>query len=578
MLNYIFESGVESDAGESKDEAPVFVLIENFVDSTYLVASEDGLDDEGCDKGSNEETDDEFRETGPNLAGSDFLAAAFIDMGCEIDCDEECDEADKDILDHLDEDGCLFAITSEDGSCNSNCTGTVDGTSDQRTTHDGGHSYGLDDNRLENHHKDCENNRNGNDHGEVCLFAIGGSASGNCCTGTADAGSRCHGDDKRFIINPDYIKAITGVYNAQVSNLDFGTSKATQQINDWIKQQSGGEFDNIVKETHPNEIIYLVNYLKFKALWENPFDKKFTFDHEFTNDDGTTTIVPSMFRYFRELYYEDNTCQVVSMKYDNSEFRMLVVLPKNSKIDKFLMSMSASEFSRIVSGLKAPGMVVDLRLPRFSTDCNLNLRDMLATLMPTAFNDNADFSRLSKEHSYINRFTQDTKIEVKEFGTEASSVTVQSNMFKSINLPFNATHPFLYFIYDETTHAILQAGQFCGDGFKTSDDGIFNSCAQMPHFPGGDGALMRFINDNLKYPPEAFENRIEGKVIIQFVVTKTGKVGQVRVARAVNRYLDREAIRLCKMLPDFTPGRNALGEPVSVWYTLPVSFKLPNNN
>lgn len=100
----------------------------------------------------------------------------------------------------------------------------------------------------------------------------------------------------------------------------------------------------------------------------------------------------------------------------------------------------------------------------------------------------------------------------------------------------------------------------------------------MPHFPGGDGALMRFINDNLKYPPEAFENRIEGKVIIQFVVTKTGKVGQVRVARAVNRYLDREAIRLCKMLPDFTPGRNALGEPVSVWYTLPVSFKLPNNN
>ncbi len=385
--------------------------------------------------------------------------------------------------------------------------------------------------------------------------------------------------NKRFAINQDYIWAIKGVYNAQVGNLDFGTSKATQQLNDWIKQQSGGEFDNIVKETHPNEIIYLINYLKFKSLWANPFDKKFTFDHEFTNDDGTTTIVPSMFRYFRELYYEDNTCQAVSMKYDNSEFRMLVVLPKNSKIDKFLMSMSASEFSRIVSGLKAPGMVVDLRLPRFSTDCNLNLRDMLATLMPTAFNDNADFSRLSKVHSYINRFTQDTKIEVKEFGTEASSVTVQSFLVKAMHPQFTATHPFLYFIYDETTHAILQAGQFCGDGFKTaSDDGIFNSCAQMPHFPGGDGALMRFINDNLKYPPEAFENRIEGKVIIQFVVTKTGKVGQVRVARAVNRDLDREAIRLCKMLPDFTPGRNALGEPVNVWYTLPVSFKLPNNN
>ena len=276
--------------------------------------------------------------------------------------------------------------------------------------------------------------------------------------------------NKRFAINQDYIKAIKGVYNAQVSNLDFGTSKATQQLNDWIKQQSGGEFDNIVKETHPNEIIYLINYLKFKALWANPFDKKFTFDREFTNDDGTTTIVPSMFRYFRELYYEDNTCQVVSMKYDNSEFRMLVVLPKDSKIDKFLTSMGANEFNRIISSLKAPERVVDLILPRFSTDCSMNLRDMLATLMPTAFNDNADFSRLSKAHSYINRFyinrfTQDTKITVNEYGTEASGVTVQSNMFKSINLPFNANHPFLYFIYDETTHAILQAGQFCGEGF-----------------------------------------------------------------------------------------------------------------
>ncbi len=269
--------------------------------------------------------------------------------------------------------------------------------------------------------------------------------------------------NNRFIINPDYIKAITGVYNAQVGNLDFGTSKATQQINDWIKQQSGGEFDNIVKQTHPNEIIYLINYLKFKALWANPFDKSFTFDREFTNDDGTTMQVPSMFRYFRELYYEDNACQAISMKYDNSEFCMLVVLPKDVKINMFLSMMGVKEFNRILSGLKAPERVVDLILPRFSTDCNLNLRDMLATLMPTAFNDNADFSRLSKAHSYINRFTQDTKITVNEYGTEASGVTVQSNIFKSINLPFNATHPFLYFIYDETTHAILQAGQFCGD-------------------------------------------------------------------------------------------------------------------
>lgn len=405
--------------------------------------------------------------------------------------------------------------------------------------------------------------------------------------------------NKRFPINQDYVKAITGVYNAQVSNLDLGTTGATQQINDWIKQQSGGEFDNIVKETLPNEIIYLINYMKFKALWHNPFDKSLTFDREFTNDDGNTMQVPSMFRYFRELYYEDNACQAVSMKYDNSEFSMLVVLPKSTKIDKFLMSMGPKEFNHIISSLKTTERVVDLILPRFSTDCNLNLREMLAALMPTAFTDNADFSRLSKAHSYINRFTQDTKITVNEYGTEASGVTVQSNLFKSINVPFNATHPFLYFIYDKTTHAILQAGQFCGDGFQTvesrgrrnaaandnydasydgGDNEVFRSADHMPSFPSGDGALMRFINDNLKYPPEALKNRIEGKVIVQFVVTKTGKVEKVKVARAVNKELDQEAVRLIKTLPDFSPGRNAMGEPVNVWYTLPVIFKLPDNN
>ena len=269
--------------------------------------------------------------------------------------------------------------------------------------------------------------------------------------------------NKKFPINQDYIKAITGVYNAQVSNLDFGTTKATQQINEWIKQLSGGEFDNIVKQTLPNELIYLINYMKFKALWANPFDKSLTFDREFTNDDGSVTQVPSMFRYFRELYYEDDACQAVSMKYDDSEYSMLIVLPKSTKIDKFLLAMDAKEFNSIISSLKVPERVVDLIMPRFSTDCSLNLREMLATMMPTAFDDKADFSRLSKVHSYINRFTQDTKITVNEYGTEASGVTVQSNIVKSINVPFNANHPFLYFIYDETTHAILQAGQYCGE-------------------------------------------------------------------------------------------------------------------
>lgn len=97
---------------------------------------------------------------------------------------------------------------------------------------------------------------------------------------------------------------------------------------------------------------------------------------------------------------------------------------------------------------------------------------------------------------------------------------------------------------------------------------------RMPSFPGGDAALMKFISEHLVYPEEAAKNKIEGKVIVQFIVEETGKVGEVKVARSVNEELDSEAVRVIKLLPDFSPGRNAKGEQIKVWYTMPVIFKI----
>ena len=106
---------------------------------------------------------------------------------------------------------------------------------------------------------------------------------------------------------------------------------------------------------------------------------------------------------------------------------------------------------------------------------------------------------------------------------------------------------------------------------------IFRSVEQMPQFPGGDAALMKFLQSHINYPPMAAENNVQGKVILQFVVEKDGKVGEVKVARSVDKDLDREAIRVVKTLPRFTPGRQN-GQPVRVWYTLPVTFKLQGTN
>lgn len=102
---------------------------------------------------------------------------------------------------------------------------------------------------------------------------------------------------------------------------------------------------------------------------------------------------------------------------------------------------------------------------------------------------------------------------------------------------------------------------------------VFTAVEQMPQFPGGEAELMKYIQKNLKYPPVAMENNIQGRVVVQFVVTKTGKIGEVKVARGKDPDLDKEAVRVVKSLPDFIPGKMN-GQSVNVWYTLPITFKL----
>ena len=108
---------------------------------------------------------------------------------------------------------------------------------------------------------------------------------------------------------------------------------------------------------------------------------------------------------------------------------------------------------------------------------------------------------------------------------------------------------------------------------KPEPEQVFTAVEQMPQFPGGDAALMKFLSSNINYPQVAMENGVQGRVIVQFVVTKNGSVGEVKVIRSVDRDLDKEAIRLCKSLPKFIPGKMN-GQAVNVWSTLPITFKL----
>ncbi|MBU0765294.1 MAG: energy transducer TonB [Bacteroidetes bacterium] len=94
-----------------------------------------------------------------------------------------------------------------------------------------------------------------------------------------------------------------------------------------------------------------------------------------------------------------------------------------------------------------------------------------------------------------------------------------------------------------------------------------------PEFPGGDEALMKFLQSETKYPVIARENGIEGRVFVEFVIEKDGSVSDVKIKRGVDALLDQEAIRVVNSMPKWKPGKQR-GKPVRVQYLVPLNFKL----
>lgn len=102
---------------------------------------------------------------------------------------------------------------------------------------------------------------------------------------------------------------------------------------------------------------------------------------------------------------------------------------------------------------------------------------------------------------------------------------------------------------------------------------VFDVVEEQPSFPGGQGALISWLAENIKYPVEAAKAGIQGRVIVQFVVTATGSIADVKVVRGVEPSLDKEAVRVIISMPKWTPGKQN-GTAVNVRYTYPVTFRL----
>ncbi|MFN3530322.1 MAG: energy transducer TonB [Bacteroidia bacterium] len=125
----------------------------------------------------------------------------------------------------------------------------------------------------------------------------------------------------------------------------------------------------------------------------------------------------------------------------------------------------------------------------------------------------------------------------------------------------------------------IPAGAFTGESpsipveYSTGESEIFTVVEDMPQFPGGDAELLKFLYGQLRYPPLALESRIQGLVVVQFIIDEQGNITNPIVVRSLGGGCDEEALRVIKLMPRWTPGKQR-GRPVRVRYNLPVRFQL----
>ena len=264
-------------------------------------------------------------------------------------------------------------------------------------------------------------------------------------------------------IKPSFIKTNQDFYDATIEGVDFGNSATVGRINKWASDNTNGLIEKVLDKTKPEDLMYLLNAIYFKGIWTSEFDPKNTSKQSFINENGESKMVDMMHQRDVFKYTEDDLMQVVQLPYGNETFSMLVLLPTNGKnLKDVTTTLTNQDYWKTMKSRMMSREVV-LSLPKFKTQYSKKLNDVLTKMgMGIAFTDLADFSGMSDFPAKISFVKQDTYISTDEAGTEAAAVTTIGVELTSAGpvdrVVFNANHPFLYIIQENSKGAILFMG------------------------------------------------------------------------------------------------------------------------
>ena len=274
--------------------------------------------------------------------------------------------------------------------------------------------------------------------------------------------------NKEFKLNSKFQKSVERDYKAGVESLNFTSPSTLKRINDWCNDRTHGMIPSIINEVDPDAVSYLMNAIYFNGTWKDKFSKEETKQEMFRGYTRDIQYVDMMHRHGEYFYADGDGYSAVSIPYGNGAFRMTVILPSEGSFLRDVMaSMDGGKFQALQRSMEKCN--VDLKIPRFTTEVDLPLNDIISALgAPLIFSPQADFSQFARGDFYVSKMFQKAKIEVSEEGTKAAAVTAAIMMMSAMrpekkrNVVFHADSPFAYIISENSTGSIYFMGQYTG--------------------------------------------------------------------------------------------------------------------
>ncbi|XP_077124716.1 alpha-1-antitrypsin-like [Ranitomeya variabilis] len=249
------------------------------------------------------------------------------------------------------------------------------------------------------------------------------------------------------------------LYLSEAFSTDFkNNEEAKNQINSYVEKNTHGKIAELLDSVDKDTIFVLINYIYFKAKWENPFEKEHTKEGDFHVSENKTVKVPFMRRtgFYKAAITDEAT--VVSIPY-KGDAGALLILPEMGKLSEMEQNLNTISIYKFKNSLRRRFM--NLHLPKFSITGTVNLKETFSKMgVVDVFSDNADLSGITGGANVkISKAVHKAVLNVNEYGTEATGVTALEAVPMMLPTQVKYDRPFIFTLYDLKAKSVLFIGR-----------------------------------------------------------------------------------------------------------------------